>query len=312
MSSMLRSSALIVLTILTFGPFVAGQFTLRVGVDLVNVLFSVTDRNGRFVPGLGPEEFRVREEGHDQEIAYFAHENELPLTLALLIDTSPSVGPVFAEEQRTAIQFLETTLEPEDLALVIGFDRSVTLFQDFTENTGMLGRAIRSLEVGSGTSIFDAIMLASRDRLSDEAGRKAIILISDGEDTTSSVSRTEALVAAHQSDAVIYSISNVLPRRNGPRTGDIRTLERLSEETGGTVYELDNNARFEEIFSRISEELRSQYSLAYFSTNPEHDGEYRKIEIIPADRNYRVRARQGYYAPIESSDEQPVETDPER
>jgi VWFA-related protein len=312
---MLRSLALIILTALVFEPAIARQFTLRVGVDLVDVLFSVTDRNGRFISGLGPEDFRVEEDGEPQEINYFTRENQLPLTLALLVDTSPSVDPVFEEEKRTAIAFLRTTLRPEDLALVIGFDRSVTLFQDFTDNADLLGRAIRSLEVGSGTSVYDAIMLASKERLAEEAGRKAIIMISDGEDTTSSVTLAEALVAAHQADAVIYSISNVPPRRGGFGGGggsvDMRTLERLSGETGGAVYRLENDSRFEDIFSRIAEELRSQYSLGYFSTNAARDGEYREIRITPVDRDYRVRARQGYYARFETGEEQPVETDVE-
>jgi len=310
---MLRSLALISLTALAFESILAGQFTLRVGVDLVNVLFSVTDRNGRFVPGLGPEDFRVEEDGEPQEIRYFASEDELPLTLALLVDTSPSVEDVFQEEKRAATGFLETILRPQDLALVIGFERSVTLFQDFTENTGLLGGAIDALEIGSGTSIYDAVMLASKERLRPEAGRKAIILISDGEDTTSQTSRTDALVAAHQADAIIYSISNVYGRRGvfGGRTGtgDIRTLERFSEETGGAVYELERDARFEDIFNQIAEELRNQYSLGYYSTNAAQDGEYRKVEIVPLNRDYRVRARQGYYAPFGTNEGQPVATE---
>jgi VWFA-related protein len=311
MSPMLRSLALISLTALVFQPVLAEQFTLRVGVDLVNVLFSVTDRNGRFVAGLGPADFRVEEDGVEQEITYFAAENELPLTLALLIDTSDSVRPVFDEEKRTAVSFLETTLRPQDLALVIAFDRSVTLFQDFTENTNLLARAIRALDVGGGTSLYDAVYLAAKDRLREEAGRKAMILISDGDDTTSSVSRTEALIAAHQADAVIYSISNVSPRQRGlfgGRGGDIRTLERFSEETGGAVYELENDERFEDIFAQIAAELRSQYSLGYYSTNREEDGEYRELEITAVNRDYSVRGRKGYYAPIGTNQEQPVES----
>lgn len=312
MSPMVRILALISLTALVFQPVLAAQFTLRVGVDLVNVLFSVTDKNGRFVSGLEPEDLRVEEDGKPQQITYFAHENELPLTLALLVDTSPSVDSVFAEEKRTAIAFLGTTLREQDLALVIGFDHTVTLFQDFTESADLLGRAVRSLELGSGTSLYDAVMLASEEKLRAEAGRKAIILISDGDDTTSKVTRTDALIAAHQADAVIYSISNVPSRRRFGVSSDIRTLERLSEETGGAVYRLENDSRFEDIFNQIAQELRSQYSLGYISTNPAHDGEYREIEIKPMNKDYRVRARKGYYAPIGSDEEQPVEDDGDR
>lgn len=309
MTGMIRFAVAIVLSLLVFEPLraemPAEQFTIKVGVDLINVLFTVTDKNGRLVDGLGIDDFVVEEDGKEQTIQHFARENELPLTLALLVDTSPSVGPVFAEEKRTARQFLRSILRPQDLALVMGFDRSVTLMQDFTESSRMLGAAIDDLRVGSGTSLFDAVYLASEDRLAREAGRKAIILISDGEDTTSRIRRTEALMSAHQADAVIYSISNTLPRRGGlfgfggGRTGDIGTLRKLSEATGGAVFELDNRDDFQEIFERIAAELRSQYSLAYVSTNLERNGDYREIRIRPRDSNLRVRARQGYYAASE-------------
>ncbi len=306
MTVMIRFIAVIILTLLAFRPSGAEQFTISVGVDLVNVLFTVTDDKGRFVSGLGPDDFIVEEDGERQEILHFARENELPLTMALLIDTSPSVRPVFEEEQRTAVSFLESILRQQDLSLIIGFDRTVTLIQDFTESTDLLADAIYSLDIGSGTSVFDAVYLASEDRLREEAGRKAIILVSDGEDTTSRIERNEALIAAHQADAVIYSISNSLPRRGGffgggrPSTGDIGTLEKLSEETGGAVFVLDRGDEFEDIFAQIAEELRTQYSLGYVSTNGEMDGEYREIRIRPRDRDLRVRARRGYYAPLEN------------
>ena len=306
MTVMIRFTAVIIVTLLAFRPSVAEQFTISVGVDLVNVLFTVTDDKGRLVSGLGPDDFIVEEDGERQEILHFARENELPLTMALLIDTSPSVRPVFEEEQRTAVSFLRSILRQQDLSLVIGFDRTVTLIQDFTESTDLLADGIYSLDIGSGTSVFDAVYLASEDRLREEAGRKAIILISDGEDTTSRIDRNEALIAAHQADAVIYSISNSLRRRGGffggrrQSTGDIGTLEKLSEETGGAVFVLDRGDEFEDIFAQIAEELRTQYSLGYVSTNGEMDGEYREIRIRPRDRDLRVRARRGYYAPLEN------------
>jgi VWFA-related protein len=311
MTGMKRLAVVIVLVVLVFGPAPAGfarqseddQFTIRVGVQEVNVLFTVTDRNGRLIDGLGPEDFIVEEDGESQQIEYFARENELPFTLALLIDTSPSVREVFAEEKRTARAFLASILRQQDLALVMGFDRAVTLMQDFTESSALLGDAIDDLEVGSGTSVFDAVYLAGEERLQHEAGRKAIILISDGEDTTSRVNRTEALVSVHQADAVVYSISNTLRRRGGffglggrPRSGNIDTLRRLSEETGGAVFELDDEDDFRGIFEEIAAELRSQYTLAYVSTNTAQDGAYREIRIRPKDRDLRVRARRGYYA----------------
>ena len=280
------------------------QDTLKVTVDLVNVQFSAIDRHGRFVPGLTAKDFLVEEDGRRQEIRNFARENELPLTLAMLIDTSPSVRPVFDEEKTTADSFLESILRSKDLALVMGFDRSVTLVQDYTDNARLLKRAIDELEIGGGTSVYDAVYLACKEKLAEEAGRKAIILISDGEDTTSKLKFGEALFAAHQSDAVIYAISNSVRGffpygrrgRNGAGGGDIATLKKFSEETGGTTFVVNNQNSFARIFDQIAQELRTQYSLGYNSTNAARDGKYRQIKIIPRNSGYTVRARKGYYA----------------
>ena len=286
----------------------SNQDTLRVTVDLVNVQFSVTDRRGRFVPGLTAQDFKVEEDGRRQEIRNFARENELPLTLALLVDTSPSVRPVFDEEKTTAQSFLESILRQKDLALIMGFDRSVTLVQDYTDNVKLLKRAIDELEIGGGTSVYDAVYLASKEKLQDEAGRKAIILISDGEDTTSKVRFNESLVAAHRSDTVIYGIFNSVRggffpygrRRSGPilgNGGDLGTLKKYSEETGGSTFVISNENSFRKIFDQIAQELRSQYSLGYFSLNNARDGKYRQIKITARDSGYTVKARKGYYAP---------------
>ena len=281
------------------------QDTLKVSVDLVNVPFTVTDRHGRFVAGLTAKDFTVEEDGRRQEIRNFSRENELPLTLAMLIDTSPSVRPVFEEEKATANAFLETILRSKDLALVIGFDRSVTLVQDYTENMKLLRRAIDDLETGGGTSVYDAVYLACKEKLDNEAGRKAIILISDGEDTTSKVKFNEALVSALQSDTIIYAISNsvrggLFPygRRGRPGfgNGDIGTLRKFSTETGGATFVLNNQNTFSKIFDQIAQELRSQYSLGYNSTNTARDGKFRQIKIVPRDSSFTIRARRGYYA----------------
>jgi VWFA-related protein len=292
----------------TFGSRRQEQDTLKVNVELVNVQFTVSDRHGRFVPGLTAKDFLVEEDGRRQEIRNFARENELPLTLAMLIDTSPSVRPVLDEEKMTAEGFLEAILRPKDLALVMNFDRSVTLVQDYTDSPKLLRRAIQELDIGGGTSIYDAVYLASKEKLADEAGRKAIILISDGEDTTSKVKFNEALVAADKSDSVIYgifnSVSGFFPygRRGGRGRviygggGDIGTLRKFSEETGGTTFVVNNENSFQKIFDQISQELRSQYSLGYVSTNTAKDGKYRQIKIVPRVSSYTVRARKGYYA----------------
>jgi len=276
----------------------APQTPLRVNVDLVNVAFTVTDRTGRFVSGLKQDDFALEEDGRKQDIQRFSQENEKPLTIGVLIDKSPSVGPVFNEEKAAAVSFLDTTLKSGDLAMVISFDRTVTLEEDFTEDKKPLRQAINSLTTGNGTSVYDAIYLACKEQLPKEGGRKAIILISDGEDNTSKVKLPEALVAAHQSDAVIYSISNRVGGffGNAPNAG-AETLKRFSLETGGTVYFVGGRSDLTEVFGEISDELRSQYSLAYISSDTTRDGKYRHIRIIPRDSSYKIKAREGYYAP---------------
>jgi VWFA-related protein len=193
----------------------------------------------------------------------------------------------------------------KDLALVIGFDRSVTLVQDYTDNLRLLKRSIDELEIGGGTSIYDAVYLASEEKLKDEAGRKAIILISDGEDTTSKIKLTQALIAAHKSNAVIYAISNspgggffASPNIGfRGRGGDLGTLKKFSEETGGTTFVINNEHGFKKVFDQIAQELRTQYSLGYVSLNTARDGKYRQIKITARDPGYTVKARRGYYAP---------------
>src|SRR5262249_27217371 len=274
------------------------QDTLKVNVDLVNVQFSVTDRHGRFIPGLKKEDFVLEEDGKRQEVLHFARENELPLTIGMLVDTSPSVRPVFEEEKDTAESFLQSILKPNDLALVIGFDRAVTLVQDFTDRPRLLKSAIDDLQIGGGTSVYDAVYLACKEKLAHEAGRKTIILISDGEDTTSKTKFFEALVAAHQSDTIIYAISNSIRgglfpygRSRGSGGGDIGTLRKFSSETGGATFVVNNQNTFTKIFEQIAQELRSQYSLGYNSTNTARDGKFRQIKIIPRDSSYTIRAR---------------------
>jgi VWFA-related protein len=270
---------------------VPAQFRIEVAVDLVNVNFSAMDRKGRMIPGLTAEDFTIEEDGRKQTITAFARERELPLTLAMLVDVSPSVGPVFEEEKHTASGFFKSVIGPRDLALVITFDRWVTLVQDYTEHLPDLTEAIESLSLSKGgTSLFDAVYLAADEKLSREAGRKAIVLISDGEDTTSTYNASRALIAAHRSNAVIYSISN---------SGNSKTMRELAEDTGGAFFRIRREGDFQNVFDQISLELRTQYSIAYQSNNTVRDGGFRRIKIIPRDTNISVRARRGYYAPKE-------------
>jgi VWFA-related protein len=266
-----------------------GQFRVEVAVDLVNVSFSAMDRRGRMIPGLTAEDFAVEEDGRKQDISHFAREQELPLTLAVLIDISRSVERVFETEKLTAAGFLESVVTPRDLALVISFDRHVTLAHDYSEDVSRLTQAIDDLRLSNvGTSLYDAVYLAATEKLAREAGRKAIVVLSDGQDTTSRYDLGKALIGAHRSDVVVYSISN---------SGRPRSLRTLSDDTGGAFFEIRKNSEFEPVFNQIASELRSQYSLAYHSTNTARDGKFRRIRIIPKDPSIEIRARRGYYAP---------------
>jgi len=292
----MKRAAAMLFSLLLFSALVAAvqaQFRIQVAVDLVNVNFSAMDSRGRMIPGLMAQDFVVEEDGKIQNVTLFAREQELPLTLAMLIDISPSVEPVFEEEKLTASRFLKSILGSRDLALVIGFDNNATLMQDFTEDLPSLQTAIQKLKLSKmGTSLYDAVYLACEDKLSREAGRKAVVLISDGEDTTSSYNASKAMIAAHGSNAVIYAISNA---------GNSGTMRRMAEETGGAFFRIRRDGDFDKVFQQIALELRTQYSLAYQSTNTARDGAFRRIKIVPRDSNISVRARRGYYAPQDAT-----------
>src|SRR5688572_1140182 len=287
------AAAIAFLLVLPGGPALqAGQndpFRIRVAVDLVTVNFSAMDSKGRMIPGLTKQDFTVEEDGKVQEISLFAREQELPLTLAMLIDVSPSVAPVFEQEKLTASAFLESIVGRRDLALVIAFDQYATLVQNFTDNLPSLTKAIGGLRISNnGTSLYDAVFLAADEKLSREAGRKAIVLISDGDDTTSDYNMSKAMIAVQRSNAVIYAISN---------GGDSGTMRRMAEDTGGAFFRVREAGDFEKVFKQIALELRTQYSLSYRSNNLTRDGAFRRIKILPKDSDIRIRARRGYYAP---------------
>jgi Ca-activated chloride channel family protein len=263
-------------------------FKIQVGVDLVSVNFLATDSKGRAIPGLTAKDFVVEEDGKVQTLTAFSRERELPLTLALLLDVSLSVVPFFEKEKATASAFLKSVVGPRDLALVMSIDRDVVLVQNFTEDVNLLTSAIQKLKVAPGTSMYDAVYLAATEKLSKEVGRKAIVLISDGEDTTSEYNESQAMIAVHNSNTVIYAISN------GGNSGKMR---RMAEETGGAFFRIREEGDFDRVFSQIALELRTQYTLAYHSTNTGRDGAFRRIKIIPSDSDIKIRARRGYYAP---------------
>jgi len=277
------------------------QKTFRSEASLVNVPFNALDKNGLPVNGLKREDFQVTENGEPQEIAFFSEAGEredVILTIALLIDTSGSVKDKLRHEIDTAAEFFREILRPEkDLALIMQFDSEVNLVQDFTQNQGDLARALNGLRGGNSTSLYDAIYLAAEEKLRDEAGRKVMVVISDGEDTSSLVSKKEAIEAAQKSDALIFGIGV----RGKDSVGGFEELKRFSEQTGGAFF--SPRAKFEEIqeaFRSIGKALKGQYSLAYSPTDKRKDGAFRAIDIRCKNRDVRIRARKGYYAPNES------------
>lgn len=289
---------------------------IRVEVDLVNVVFSVTDRRSRVVTGLGPDDFRVYEDGVQQEINRFTSETNLPLRIGLLIDTSNSVRPRFQFEQEAAIDFLHTVLRPrQDQAFVLSFDMAPVLVRDYSDDPQALADAIRNLRAGGGTSLYDAIYLASKMKLGESSGselRKMLIVLSDGDDTSSRVSREEALEMARRNEVTIFTVSTGAPPINyNPETarmqnpcqvkgaeGD-KVLEYFADSTGGVSYCPFSTIDVGRSFEQIANQLRTQYTLAYTPTNRVRDGAFRRITIESRREQLRIHHRPGYYARLE-------------
>lgn len=297
---------------------------IRVEVDLVSVVFSVTDRRNRQKIGLGPDDFTVFEDGVQQNIERFTNETELPLRIGLLVDTSNSQRQRFQFEQEAAIDFLHTILRPKtDQAFVIGFDATPVLVQDYTDDPLDLADAVRALRAGGGTSLFDAIYLACKMKMAEGSGsefRKMLIVLSDGEDNQSHVSREEALEMARRNEVTIFTVSTNAPPIN--YSGKSRTLqnpcgvlgaegdkvlEHFAESTGGTSYCPFTTIDVGRSFEQIANQLRTQYTLAYIPTNSVRDGSFRHITIETRRKNLRVHHRPGYYARVreETSSQQP-------
>lgn len=277
------------------------QTTIRAEVPLVNIIFSALERSDRPVPGLKMDDFLVFEDRKPQKIEYFSQLTEgsdVPLTIALLIDTSGSVRTKLDDEKETAAEFLRSILrKSKDEALIIQFDSEVRLVQDFTDDIERLVRALNGLEAGNSTSLYDAIYLAVEEKLKDAVGRKVIVAITDGDDTASRLKKDEAIDAAQRSDVLIYGIG-VRSREFGANFG---VLKKFAEETGGGFFSPQAKmADIQAAFKAIGEELKGQYSLAYTPENRTNDGTFRAVEIRCKVKGIRVRARRGYFAPKSS------------
>ncbi|MGD0415597.1 MAG: VWA domain-containing protein [Terriglobales bacterium] len=273
--------------------------TIRHVVNEVRVVFTVTDRHGRYIKDLKSNDFRVIDDQKPTELRSFRSETDLPLQVGLLVDASNSVRDRFKFEQEAAIEFLNAIIRPGyDKAFVVGFDSTPEVTQDFTDNTENLAAGVRMLRAGGGTAMYDALYFACRDKLmkQEQTGsvRRAIILLSDGDDNSSHVSREEAIEMAERADAIVYTISTNISGTKGK--GD-KVLERIAEATGGRAFFPFQMRDVSDAFLSIQEELRSQYALAYKPANFIADGRYRTIEILAQDKNLKVRTRKGYYAP---------------
>jgi len=283
------------------------QETLRLGTELVNLFFSVTDRQNRFITDIQQDEIRILEDGKPQEIFSFQHETDLPLTLAILIDVSGSQEYTLPEEKMAAARFLRSVVRPvKDLAAIVTFRGEVDLMQPLTSNKSRLERALEevryipqtSTDINSkfaSTALYDAIYLTAEEVLNREAGRRAIILLTDGEDTSSTYKLDEAIQRAWRSEVIIYAIGIGDRFRFGVDEG---TLKRICRETGGRAYFPKNDSDLNRAFAQIEQELRSQYLVAYQPSNPLHDGSFRRVEVqITTRKDLHVTHRRGYYAP---------------
>jgi len=276
------------------------ETTLKVDVNLVNVFVTVTDQHGAPVGGLTRENFVLKEDDHDQTIKVFDKESALPLSIALAIDTSLSTRQDLPLEQASAKRFAHEIVRPVDGLSVYAFSEVVReATRGYTADLKRIDESIDHIRVGAATALYDAIYLASR-ALDSRKGRKVIVLITDGGDTVSTVDYKQAVRAAEEAEALVYSIIVVpIESSAGREIGGEHALIQLSEDTGGKYYYATSIAQLDEAFRKISDELRTQYLLAYYPSQHASFSEFRRIEVklvgVPDASGYRARHRAGYY-----------------
>ncbi len=290
---------------------------ISVDVEVVNILATVRDSKDRLVTDLVKDDFILEEDGNRQEIRYFSRQTDLPLTVGLLVDTSVSQQRLIRDEQRAASQFFSQVLRlKKDLAFLISFDVDIELLQDLTASQRLLENALGELKVqGSGggihpgpvpssgrrvgTAMFDAVYLASDEMMRRQVGRKAVILISDGLDYGSRVSRDDAIEASHKSDVVVYGVRyydrGFYYRGGGFGGGGSGAMKKMARDTGGSVFEVSRKRTLQKIFDEIQEELRSQYSIGFSpQSGPDRPG-LREIKLRTRRKGLKVQSRSGYY-----------------
>ena len=318
-------------------------------VRVVSVFASVHDKHGKVVANLQKEDFNLEEEGRPQTIRYFSRETDLPLTLGLLVDTSMSQRRVLGEERTASYRFFDRVLrEDKDQAFVIHFDREIELLQDLTPSRKKLDAALGQVELseqsrpqfsgggggggggqgrggrghrGGGTTLYDAVLLASDEVMKKQTGRKALVVLSDGVDTGSKVPISQAIESAQRADTLVYSIlfadpggyrggpggfggyggrgmgrrGGGMPRSQQERPDGKKVLQQISRETGGGFFEVSKKLPIDQIYDQIQEELRSQYSLGFTPDDANAGGAFRKISVTTKQKDLVVRAREGYY-----------------
>ncbi|HEY1240589.1 MAG TPA: VWA domain-containing protein [Bryobacteraceae bacterium] len=291
---------------------------ITVNVDIVNILATVRDKRGGLVANLEKSDFNVLEDGKPQSIKYFTRETDLPLTIGLLVDVSRSQENLIGIERNAASQFFSKVLRKKDEAFLISFGEESELLQDYTGSPRLLEEGLKQMRVSSGVSglhpgpvptasspkgtvLYDAVYLAANEKLKSEVGRKVLVLITDGVDQGSKMTRNQAIEAAQKADAVIYSIDYEDPSFYGGAFGfggggGEGELRRMSDETGGRVFKVDRKHSLDQIFQEIQDEMRSQYAIGYTPINDVKDGSYRKLEIKMANKELKAQARKGYYA----------------
>jgi len=293
--------------------------TLKVNVNVVQLFFNVKDKHGALIPKLTKDDFEIYEDGKPQTIKYFAAESNLPLTLGIMIDASGSQVNVLEMEKEVGGAFLKQILTDKDEAYVISFDITVDLLQDFTRDVHRLQTALNKAKINvdytsgipgmgggpvpqknsPGTLLFDAVYLSAHDMLAKEVGRKAMILLTDGQDEGSRLKLKDAIEAAQKADSIVYVL--LCADRGGYFSAGMSyygeaDMQKLTQQTGGRVINVGNKFdKLREAFDQIANELRSQYNIGYTPDNTKLDGSYRKLEI-KNKQNYKIQARAGYYA----------------
>jgi VWFA-related protein len=290
--------------------------TFKLNVNLVDVFFTVKDKSGNLVPHLTKDDCTISEDKVPQTLKSFTAETHLPVTLGILLDTSASQTRVLPLEQEAGSQFLDRVIKQKDEAFILSVDVNVDLLQDLTNSTRSLSRALYKAQINAGVSfgagpvptssqprgtlLYDAIYLASNEKLNSETGRKALILLSDGQDQGSKTKITEAIEAAQKSNAVIYVILIADVQSywdQGMGYFGVSAMKKMAEETGGRVINVGNNGpKLEAAFQQIEDELRTQYVASYTPSNTKLDGSFRRLGVECRGDGMKVQVRKGYFA----------------